>query len=217
MAESAHSFEQPDDRDSRLAVLGLDAIAIEKMVLHGLMARQACSPLAPPSYPGVTQWAETIVGSRLLLIPKGWVPNDAHNYSRIINPDATIAIVVATGDEQTGIASAEPRTKYPKGPETAAAVQANKQMEFPGLAIAALDKVAGSEIETWILLPSTNDFEMRYELSRPKAQDKDGRVIAWSDRIIFPPIEIEGLPGRDDKPRTDDDGDEGLDVPVERI
>ena len=62
-----------------------------------------------------------------------------------------------------------------------------------------------------------NDFELRYELSRPRAQDKEGRVIAWSDRILFPPVEIEGLPGRDDSGRDDDEEDGGLDVPVERI
>jgi hypothetical protein len=216
MAEPARNFEQPDDRDSRLHALGLDEVTVEKIVIHGLTARQACSPLAPPSFPGVVQWAETIVGSRLILIPREWTPNDAHNYSRIVSPDGTIAIVVATGDEHTGIATSEPRTKYPKGPETTAAVEAN-QMAFPGLAIAALDKAAGVSIETWILLLSTNDFELRYELSRPRAQDKEGRVIGWSDRILFPPVEIEGLPGRDDSPRDDDDEDGGLDVPVERI
>ena len=36
---------------------------------------------------------------------------------------------------------------------------------------------------------------MRYELSRPKGQSKDGRVVEWSERIIFPPYEIDALPG----------------------
>jgi hypothetical protein len=217
MAEPARNFEQPHDRNSRLYALGLDEATVEKIVLHGLIARQGCSPLSPPSYPGVVQWAETIIGSRMILIPRGWTPNDAHNFSRIVNPEGTIAIIVATGDEHTGIATAEPRTKYPKGPETTAAVLANEQMEFPGLAIAAFESPTAPKCETWILLPSTNDFEMRYELSRPKAQDKEGRVVSWSDRIIFPSIEIESLPGRDDNGGDDDDDDRGIDVPVERI
>jgi hypothetical protein len=217
MAEPARNFEQPHDRDSRLHALGLDEATVEEIVVHGLRARQACSPLSPPSYPGTVQWAETIVGSRMVLIPKGWTPNDDHNFSRIVNPAETVAIIVATGDEHTGIATGEPRTRYPKGPETTAAVQANVQMALPGLAIARFERVSPLALETWIALLLTNDFECRYELSRPRQQDKEGRVIAWSDRILFPPVEIEGLPGRDDSGRDDDDEDGGLDVPVERI
>jgi hypothetical protein len=216
MAEPARNFEQPHDRNSRLHALGLDEATVEEIVVHGLGARQACSPLSPPSYPGTVQWAETIVGSRVVLIPKGWTPNDDHNFSRIVNPAETIAIIVATGDEHTGIAAGEPRTRYPKGPETTAAVQANVQMALPGLAIAQFERVSPLALETWIALLLTNDLECRYELSRPRQQDKEGRVIAWSDRILFPPIEIEGLPGRDDNGGGDDE-DGGLDVPVERI
>lgn len=217
MAEPARNFEQPHERDSKLFALGLDVATLEEIVMFGLLARQRCSPLSPPSYPGTVQWAETIIGSRVVLVPGGWTPNDNHNYSRIVNPDETIAIVVATGDEHTGIATNEPRTRYPKGPETTAAVETNAQMAFPGLAIAEFEKISPAGLETWITLLSTNDFECRYELSRPQAQDKGGRVIAWSDRIIFPPIEIEGLPGRDDDGGDDHDDEGGLDVPVERI
>ena len=101
------------------------------MVLHGLAARQACSPFSPPSYPGSTQWAETTIASRRFLAPKDWTPDDSHNYSRVVNPDGRIAVAVAdNGDEGTGIATAEPRTKYTKGAETAAAVKANAQLSL---------------------------------------------------------------------------------------
>src|SRR3982750_4430938 len=117
MAQPAHNFEQPHDRDAKLYALGLDQATVEKIVVHGLTARQACSPLSPPSYPGIRQWAETNIASRVLLIPKDWTPNDANNFSRVVNPEETLAIVVATGDERTGIATQEPQTRYPKGPE----------------------------------------------------------------------------------------------------
>ncbi len=222
MAQPAHNFEQPHDRDSRLHALGLDTPTVEQIVMHGLLARQSCSPLSPPSYPGTVQWAETIIGSRVVLIPRNWTPNDDRNFSRIVNPEETVAIVVATGDELTGnpAEKREPRTRYPKGPETTAAVQTNAQMEFPGLAIAQFASISSTKLETWIILLLTNDFEGRYELSRPKAQDKEGRVISWSDRIFFPPIDIEGLSGQANDDNGDDDHDDddgGLVVPVERI
>lgn len=217
MAQSAQSFEQPHDRNARLHLLDLDEATIERIVVHGLIARQACSPFSPTSYPGYTQWAETTIASRQFLAPKDWTPDDAHGFPRVVSPDGKIALTVATGDERTGIASDEPRTKYPKGPETAAAVQVNEQLAFPGLAVVQpSDKAPVSQRETWMVLLTTAEFELRYELSCPRAQDKEGRVIAWSDRIIFDPIEIDSLPGRDDD-GGDDDGFAGLDVPVERI
>lgn len=217
MAEPARNFEQPHDRNSRLYLLGLDEAVIEKIVLHGLAAKQACSPFSPTSYPGYTQWAETNIATRQFLAPKDWTPDDSHGFPRVVSPDGKIAITVSTGDENTGIATAEPRTKYPKGPETTSAVEVNSQMVLPGLALAKTpERAPASRRETWMVLVTTNDFELRYELSLPKGQDKEGRVVEWAERIVFDPIEIESLPGRDDD-GGDDDGIGGIDVPVERI
>lgn len=209
MAEPARSFEQPHDRNSKLFLLGLDEAIVEEMVLHGLTARQACSPFSPPSFPGTTQWAETTIASRQFLAPRDWTPDDSHNYSRVVSPDLKIAVAVSTGDERTGIATAEPRTKYTKGPETEAAVRANQ--------LSLLETTEDTQCETWILLIVTTELEVRYELSRPMGQDKSGRVVSWSERIIFPPIDIDSLPGRDEDDDGDDDGLGGIDVPVERI
>jgi hypothetical protein len=214
MAEPARNFEQPHDRDARLHALGLDQLTVEEIALYGLRARQGVSPLAPPSFPGTTQWAETIVGARLILVPKDWTLDDSHNFSLVISPDGRIAIAVATGDENTGIATAEPRTKHTKGAETEAAVQANAQLEIPGLSLVTQDT---PQRETWVFLICTTAHEMRFELSRPKKQDRDGRVTKWSDRILFPPIDLESLPARDDDGDDDDGDDGGIDVPVERI
>lgn len=215
MAEPARNFEQPHDRNARLYALGLDEATVEEIALYGLRARQAVSPFAPPSFPGTTQWAETNVGARLLLVPKGWKADDTKNFSRIVSPSGKVAIFVATGDEHTGIATAEPRTKHPKGAETEAAVEKNAQAQLPGLALASENAQVA---ETWAFLLCANDLEMRYEVSRPKKQDSEGRVTTWSDRIIFPPIDLESLPARDDDGGGDDeDDDRGIDVPVERI
>jgi hypothetical protein len=48
-------------------------------------------------------------------------------------------------------------------------------------------------------------------------QDEHGRSVAWSDRIIFPPIELDALSTRRGDDEEDDDGSASIDVPVERI
>jgi hypothetical protein len=220
MAQAAPSFDQPHDRNARLSLLGLTETVIENTVARGLVARRACSPFSPPSYPGYKQWAETTIALREFLAPRDWTPDDSNGFPRVVSPDGSIALTVATGDERTGIATQEPATKYPKGPETKAAVEVNEQLPFPGFAAVPDPAQPGSALrETWALLICTTELEVRYELSCPKAQAGDGRVVAWSSRIVFDPIDIESLPGRGDDSDgdSDDDGFAGIDVPVERI
>lgn len=219
MAEPARNHEQPHERTSKLHELGLSHELIEGAVLRGFVARQSCTPLDPPSYPGIVQWGRTHRGMRELAVPQEWTADDSRNYSCIVSPDRSTAVTVATGNENTGVhgASEEPRTKYRRGPQTAARVDTNVHIDQ-----LALWPQEGKPEQTdgqalWILLIATTKDEIRYELSRPNGQDQDGRVVSWSDRIVFDPIEIESIPTRSPEDDDDDDGDAGFDVPVERI
>jgi hypothetical protein len=222
MAEPARSFNQPHERVTQLHRVGISEETIKTAVLRGFVARSSCTPFDPPSYPGTVQWAQTHRALRMLAVAQDWTPTDAHNYSRIISPDSKIAITVATGDENTGIeGEAEPRTKYKKGTETTLAVETNVKLDeqltlWPVPRVVREQDPTISEQTLWIVLITTTEDEIRYELSRPKGQDEQGRVVSWYDRIIFDPIEIESIPsGKNDD--DDDDGDAGIYVPVERI
>lgn len=219
MAEPARNFEQPHERTTQLYALGLDEPTVEAVVVRGFVARQTCTAFDPPSYPGTVQWAQTHRALRETLTPRDWTPDDSHNYSRVVSPDHKTAVTVATGDEHTGKAGAvEPRTKYPKGSETKLAVEMNAQLTlWPTASPVIADEVPRPRQATWMLLIATTEREVRYELSRPKGQDEQGRVVSWSERIIFPPIQIDSLPTRNDHHDDDDDGSAGIDVPVERI
>jgi len=227
MTEPARKFEQPHDRAAKLHVLDLDEAVVNEMVLRGFTKRQTCTALHPPSYPGYSQWAETVAASRELLIPRGWTPSDANNFSRVISPDEKMAVAISTGDDNTArseyrYGEIQPRTKHPKGSETRSAVEIN---EPPTLFDVLTGEPAGRQVApdpdrmlTWMLLLATTKDEIRYELSLPKSQDKGGYVYEWSERIIFAPIEISSLPTRtDDRDDDDDNGTAGIDVPVERI
>jgi hypothetical protein len=222
MAEPAHSFEQPHERVARLHELGLDEKTIETAVLRGFVARQTCTSFDPPSYPGTVQWAQTHRAMRELTAPLDWTPDDTRNFSRVVSPNRAVAATVATGDEHTGVRGAtEPRTKYPKGSETTLAVETNVHLEqlslWPSPTARTQDTVEAKQQVLWMLLIATGEHEVRYELSRPKGQDEQGRVVSWSERIIFGPLDIDSIPTKNDDGNEDDDGDEGLDVPVERI
>jgi hypothetical protein len=221
MAEPARSFHQPHERVTQLHQIGLPEKTIKTAVLRGFVARSSCTPFDPPSFPGTVQWAQTHRALRMLAVRQDWKPTDTHNYSRIISPDAKVAITVATGDEYTGIeGEGEPRTKYPKGSETTIAVETNVKLHQQ-LTLWPVPKVQNQKPTItaqalWIVLVATTEDEVRYELSRPKGQDDQGRVVSWYDRIIFDPIEIGSIPsGNEDN--DDDDGDDGVYVPVERI
>jgi hypothetical protein len=219
MAEPARNFEQPHERTAKLHELRLSEATIREAVLRGFVHRQGCTPFHPPSYPGTVQWAETHSALRGLLVPHDWTPDDSRNYSRVVSPDRAFSVTVATGDEHTGRpGGTEPRTKYPKGSETRVAVQTNVNIDqlslWPSENVSVVETPAQLR-DLWILLIATDEHEIRHELSRPNGQDKDGRVVSWSERIIFEPIDIDSISKRRD---DDDDADiDGFDVPVERI
>lgn len=219
MAEPARIFEDPHERTAGLHALGLRGEVVRDAVRRGLIARRACTPFDPPSYPGTVQWAQTHRAMRELHAEQEWMPSDANNFSRIVSPNNAIAVTVATGDEYTGRnGSPEPKTRYPKGTQTRLAVQVNAQQlslwQAPDAPVAV---IPGARQALWVLLIATTEREVRFELSRPKGQDETGRVVSWSDRIIFEPIQIETVAINERQNDEDDEGTTGIDVPVERI
>jgi hypothetical protein len=128
-----------------------------------------------------------------------------------VHPSNTIAIVVQTGDRETGT-SGIPSNRAPKGANTIDAVAINqRQLSFFD---SIPDFNQGQEQDDqimWVLLYHVAPNEIRFELSLPM-QMIGGKIRSWQDRIIFPAIQI----GHTDIDIGDDDGTE-FDVPVERI
>jgi hypothetical protein len=221
MAEPARIFDQPHERTAGLHALGLEEERVRRAVIRGLLARRTCTPFDPPSFPGTVQWARTIRAMRELHVELGWTASDANNFSRIIDPNGEVAVSVATGDGYTGVRmEMEPRTRYPKGTQTKLAVDRNAQQLglFPetGAPVCLVERRLGT---LWMLLLATTAEQVRFEISRPSAQDEKGHVVAWSERIICEAIEIETVateePGRRDV--REDEVPAEIDVPVERI
>src|SRR5438034_3851924 len=133
-------------------------------------------------------WAETVHGLRDYVATLGWAKSDDHNYALALHPAGRIAIAVATGNEQTGMASGTPATKASKGPSTLEAVLINQaQFDlFPDLKAAVAQPQREEDMRaTWILLIHRAAGETRVELSLPVAIAADGRVTDWRGRIIL--------------------------------
>lgn len=179
---------------SRLAELELtEGVLREALTLaHSFAVR--CTPNHPLIYPGLVMWAETIKALRDLLRPEGWHSQDGGTYDRVIRADGAIGIAVASGNEAVGIPNMEPTNKSPKGRNTAAAVETNRQLELFPIPAAESKETDDKDGETWILLHfyDARKGERRAELSRPRDIDDDGRISAWYERIILTPLSIDG-------------------------
>jgi hypothetical protein len=142
------------DVTTRLAQLGLDQMDLQEPVMQGMFARSECTPNDPPLFAGFTTWARTVRVLREKLIPKQWTRSDEGNYPLVLNPVGNLAIAVATGDESTGIAMANPMTKSPKGPRTQSAIEVNQYQSslFEAFPEFEIPETPRNDRVTWILL-----------------------------------------------------------------
>lgn len=177
----------------RLALMGLSVDALRDAVAMGEAARNACTANDPTIAPGFLAWARTTRGLRELLAPTGWRRSSEGGLETVVAPDDKLAVLVATGDEFTGRVAGSPKTKYPKGPATVAAIEQNQLNLFPDLEPVVPGPVRVDRL-TWLLLISRGVGEVRCELSLPAAIGDDGRVESWWERVILAPVALDAEP-----------------------
>ena len=179
-------FESADVA-SRLKQMGLDQMDLQEPVMQGMLARSECTLNDPPLFAGFTAWARTVRVLREKLIPKHWTRSDEGNFPLAVNPSGNLAIAVATGDDGTGDAMANPMTKSPKGPRTQSAIEANQYQSllFEAFPEFEIPETQHNDRVTWILLQHYDQVkkEVRSELSLPSSYS--GKVDGWSERIIL--------------------------------
>lgn len=210
-ARIVHAEQAATDR---LAALGLTPQLLRDALLAGELARSSCTENDPPALGGILGWARTTRGLREQTAPIGWRRNEAGQLSTVVDPSGTIAIAVATGDERTGLDGPDPRTKYPKGPATAAAVEQNRvqlRLAFEPEPEAAPTENEEPRAVTWLLLLSRTDAELRAELSLPGLIGADDRVESWAERILLEPIDLRPTPDLEQLGEPT-----AIDVPVRR-
>lgn len=184
---------------------------------HGYRARIEATELHPPTAAGSYHWHAAVFGIRSMLVGQGWKPEDSRNCPFIVSPDHTIAIVVMTGDSDTGCIDGYPTNQAEKGAVLKQAIANNQKQLKLFNAGSVSSNLANSKDATqlWVLLyhvtvGSNGKAEVRAELSLP-SQFERKKIIGWKERIILASI----LP--DGETLMQDDTPTGpIDVPIER-
>ncbi len=155
----------------------------------GLGGRSEAIPLrSAPTEAGLRHWLEAVKLLRGILASKGWQPLDRRNSPLIISQDQLKAILVMTGDAETGLNSErQPRNQAEKGCVTQGYVEANTQAALPYanvLAQAKQQEANGTQV--WVLLYHYDKMlnEVRFELSLPNDFHK-GYITSWAERLIL--------------------------------
>jgi len=184
-------YSEPSDAHRRLAQLGLTEDILIQAVLRGQAEGRSRTENHPQMYRGLTPWGEANCALREGLSTEGWIRCDEGNLPFTVNKDRTLAIIVATGDQNTGNKTLHPCTQSAKGPQTVKAVAENQRSLFP-------IKIDSDDVEkmreahgrqTWMLLfhRDAGNRQVRCELSRPIDMDEDGHVAGWAERIVLNP------------------------------
>ena len=186
----------PEDVAARL--LSLDSVLTEALLVEanqrGFEARLDVTRAHAPTAAGTFHWHAFVAALRLALIEEGWSMRNERNCPLVISPDRAMAIVVMTGNSDTGKTFGEPTNQADKGAVLDEAVQRNIQYQlFEASALAELRKGGGTQL--WVLLyhveaGSNGAKEIRTELSLPSEFQRK-RIANWSERIILRPMSTE--------------------------
>lgn len=189
--QPARIVVHPADVDARLQEL--DPALTQDLMLEanqrGFEARLEATLAHAPTAAGTLHWHAFVPALRLALKVQDWIIKDHKNCPLIISADRSMAIVVMTGNSETGKEFGNPTNQADKGAVLDEAVQKNIQYQlFENSALNKMQKGDGGT-QLWVLLyhvdAGVKDArEIRSELSLPSSFHKK-KIIGWAERIIL--------------------------------
>ncbi|OBK59447.1 hypothetical protein A5656_14570 [Mycobacterium gordonae] len=200
----------------------------DRIIYAAIQAADAVSPLAPKGAPGRHAHDYCVAALRSVLLAKsGWEIVEDDFVARTVHRKKRIAIVVASGNELTGIPGTDSdfTTKWHKGSRAFAGAPTNQQMGFDDVDGSGFDwglreNDPSMEWRLWYLLHYRTKDSVRLELSAPGHLDDAEFPRSWIERILLPPYIVSqsdggsGSASRDDDDR--DDGSARVEVPVQK-
>jgi hypothetical protein len=128
----------------------LDQALFREANEHGYRARLDVTPAHPTTSAGTFHWHAAVFALRTALIEREWIKKDTQNCPFILSPDKAVAILVMTGDADTGVVEGFPTNQAQKGVVLKQAVSANYEL-FERAMISKLER-ASNGTQMWVLL-----------------------------------------------------------------
>lgn len=184
-----HEPRTRQELERLLAPMRLTSARFERAVSVGAAERRSFSPGAPKSAGEMNRWFRTVeaLHEELMLGRDGWRRSDPQNLPYFTNQEARVGLVVSSGDHATGVAFMNPTTRNPKGAAFVRRVEDNGMDAL--FEYGLTDDVEVDRVHLWVCLYDERDGFVHLELSRPVSV-ADSHVDEWSDRIIFPPLDL---------------------------
>ncbi len=189
--QPARIVVHPAEVDARLQEL--DPALTQELMLEanqrGYEARLEATLAHAPTAAGTLHWHAFVPAIRLALKVQDWIIKDHKNCPLIISADRSMAIVVMTGNSETGKQFGNPTNQADKGAVLDEAVQKNVQYQlFENAALNKMQKGEGGT-QLWVLLYHVDAgvkdaHEIRSELSLPSSFHKR-KIVGWAERIIL--------------------------------
>jgi Zn-dependent peptidase ImmA (M78 family) len=124
------AVHEGDDALDRLSQLGLKLEYLEYAFRKADAEARTYTEHDPPSASGIARWSRTNRFLRDRLVPEEeWTSSNPHNVPITTSPDKMTTIIATTGDDDTGIASGSPTTKYAKGQASIRAIRRNRHVQ----------------------------------------------------------------------------------------
>ena len=184
------------DINAQLDDLGVKLDALTRAVAAAAGGYNQTTRFHPSSGPGTYLYQEATAGIRRELDGhEDWSFDEDDHQPRTFSLDHQVAIVVQSGDENTGIdGELQPKTRNPKGRATAAKVESNfRQLSLFDPLSASIVAPQNGDLLTWILLIAVVDGVVQSELSLPREWSSDGRPCGWLVRVLLPEQDLGGV------------------------
>lgn len=209
------TYAEVEEVETQLEAMGLTLTGLTRVVSSAIGGFTSTTRFHASASGGTYLYHEATAALRRLVMPLGgWDHDEEDRQPRTYSVERGIAIVVQSGDENTGIKEpeAEPRARHPKGSATARKVVTNsEQLALFPVPHAGRPNQAAGEMLTWVLMICVEGEVARAELSLPRQMSADGRPCGWVHRIVLPELPLGATPEdfsrRDTPPGTDVDVD----------
>lgn len=206
----------PIEVAKRLDELGLREATLIDAVMNGIHYRLDSTEHSCKTALGMVVWNFATQALRDALVPNGWSKDSTRNYEITVHPEASHAVTVSSGDENTGAEDHTPCTSGEKGQCTKDAIERNLQLGFARISPGEFPPQTDSSPETWVLLYHMDEKqeEIRIELSLPSGLNADDHINDWYERIILTVQQFGDV--LTSKTDPDDDDVDEIDFDVER-